>query len=329
MRHIDEILERKIGFGTAPLGNMFREVPEEEAQATIKAAWDAGIRYFDTAPFYGAGLSEIRLGEFLSKQNRDDYILSSKVGRLIEEEDEEKEGLFEFGRKNKIVTDYTAEATHRSIKQSLERLQTDRLDMVFVHDLSPDFQGDEWIAKFEEARTGAFKVLAQLQEEGVIQGWGLGVNTTVPIELALQLEECNPTFSLQATQYTLLDHREALQRLMPDAKAKGMKIVVGAPYSSGALLGGESYNYGEVPPEIKAKIKQLQDVADRHSVSLKAAALQFSTANPAVAAVIPGSTRPDRIQEDLDAITAKIPDAFWQELREKDLIAAEAPLPKG
>lgn len=329
MKAINEMLKNKVGLGTAPLGNLFRDVPEEEAQATIQAAWSAGVRYFDTAPFYGAGLAELRLGEFLSKQNRDEYVISTKVGRVIEEEVEEKEGLFEYGRKNKVVTDYTAEATHRSIKQSLERLQTDRLDVIFVHDLSPDFHGDDWIAKFEEARTGAFKVLAQLQEEGVIQGWGLGVNTTIPIELALQLEEFEPTISLQATQYTLLDHRDALRRLMPDAEAQGMAIVIGAPFSSGALLGGENYNYGEIPPEIKAKIKQLEDVAKRHSVSLKAAALQFSTANSAVAAVIPGSTRPERIQEDLDAMNETIPVAFWQELIEKDLIASDAPLPQG
>lgn len=327
MKNLQELLTHKIGLGTAPLGNMFREVPDEEAQETIQAAWDAGIRYFDTAPFYGAGLAEIRLGEFLSTKNRDDFILSSKVGRVIEEEEEDKEGLFEFGRKNKVITDYSAEATRRSIEQSLKRLKTDRLDMVFIHDLSPDFFGDEWIAKFEEARTGAFKVLAKLQEEGVIKGWGLGVNTTIPIELALQLEEDHPNISLQATQYTLLDHRVALDRLMMDAEAKGMNIVVGAPYSSGALLGGDYYNYGETPPEMKAKIKQLQDAADRHSISLKAAALQFSLTNPAVAAVIPGATRPDRIQEDIKALSENIPAAFWQELKEKDLIAENAPIP--
>ncbi|MDQ0207566.1 aldo/keto reductase [Alkalicoccobacillus murimartini] len=325
MKHI---ISQKIGLGTAPLGNMFREVPEEEAQATIEAAWNAGIRYYDTAPFYGAGLAEIRLGAFLSKQNRDEYVLSSKVGRVIEEEIENKEGLFEFGRANKVITDYSAEATHRSIKQSLERLKTDRLDMVFVHDLSPDFHGDEWIAKFEQARTGAFKVLDELQEQGVIKGWGLGVNTTIPIELALQLEEAHPSISLQATQYTLLDHKETLRRMMPEVEKKDMGIVVGAPYSSGALLGGENYNYGEIPPEIKEKIKQFEDIAESHGVSLKAAALQFSTAHPAVAAVIPGSTRPERIQEDLDALSVHIPEAFWQELIEKELVSVLAPLPK-
>ncbi|WDF02000.1 aldo/keto reductase [Shouchella hunanensis] len=327
MDHINELLTQKIGLGTAPLGNMFREVPEEEAQATIEAAWNAGIRYYDTAPFYGAGLAELRLGKFLSKQNRDDYVLSTKIGRVIEDETEEKEGLFTNGRTNKITTDYSAEATHTSIDQSMERLQTNRLDFVFVHDLSPDFHGDEWIAKFEEARTGAFLVLDDLKKQGVIKGWGLGVNTTIPIELALQLEQVHPTISLQATQYTLLDHEDTLRRMMPEVEQSNSAIVVGAPYSSGALLGGDHYNYGEIPEDVQIKINKLTEVAESHGVSLKAAALQFSTAHPAVAAVIPGSTRPDRIKEDLDALQETIPEAFWQELIEKQLISAVAPLP--
>ncbi|UTR06984.1 aldo/keto reductase [Alkalihalobacillus sp. LMS6] len=332
MEHKNALLTEKIGFGTAPLGNMFRDVPEEEAQATIEAAWDAGVRYYDTAPFYGAGLAELRLGKFLSKQNRDDYVLSTKVGRVIEDETEIKEGLFKEGlftngRTNKITTEYSAEATHTSIDQSMERLQTNRLDFVFVHDLSPDFLGDEWIAKFEEARTGAFLVLDDLKKQGVIKGWGLGVNTTIPIELALQLKEVHPTINLQATQYTLLDHEDTLRRMMPEVEQSKSSIVVGAPYSSGALLGGDYYNYGEVPSSVQTKINKLTEVAESHGVSLKAAALQFSSAHPAVAAVIPGSTRPDRINEDLEALRETIPEAFWQELIEKQLISAVAPLP--
>lgn len=171
---LHEALNKKIGLGTAPLGNMFRKVSEEEAQETIQNAWEQGIRYFDTAPFYGAGLSEIRLGEALSEKKRSDYLLSSKVGRIIlEDEMEEKSGLFEDARQNKILTDYTEEATLRSIEDSLKRLNTDYLDMIFVHDISPDFLGDEWITKFEEARNGAFKVLDRLRDEGVIKSWGL------------------------------------------------------------------------------------------------------------------------------------------------------------
>ena len=207
-----------LGFGTAPLGNMFRAIPEEEAQATVHAAWDAGVRYFDTAPFYGSGLSEIRLGEALKQYNRDDYVLSSKVGRVILDEVEdaaardlgEKSGVFEHGRPNKIVNDYSADATLRSIEDSLKRLQTDRLDIVWVHDIAQDFYGDQWLEYFNQARTGAFKVLTRLREEGVIKGWGLGVNKVEPCELTLDLTEAQPDGFLLAGRYTLLDHERAV-----------------------------------------------------------------------------------------------------------------------
>ncbi|WP_027963928.1 aldo/keto reductase [Halalkalibacillus halophilus] len=317
----------KLGFGTAPLGNMFRDIPEDEAKATVQAAWDHGIRYFDTAPFYGAGLAESRLGEVLSKYNRDDYVLSTKVGRVIEDETEEKEGLFEFGRKNKVTDDYTAEGTRRSIEQSLERLQTDRLDYVFVHDISPDFQGDEWLAKYEEARTGAFQVLKQMKEDGLIKDWGLGVNTTEPIEITLDLENANPGISLQATRYTLLDHEHALQRLMPKAEEQGVGIVVGAPFGSGVIAGGDHYKYQEAPSDVTSHVEHLNQIAEKHQVDVIAAALQFSAAHPAVAAVIPGTTRPERIKENLDALNSDIPVAFWKELRDQKLVSENAPLP--
>ncbi|MDN3483620.1 aldo/keto reductase [Arthrobacter sp. APC 3897] len=330
MANLHQVLKNKIGFGTAPLGNMFREIPEAEALGTVEAAWNEGIRYFDTAPFYGAGLAESRLGEVLSGKNRDEYALSTKVGRLILDEEEEKgSGLFTHGRSNKIATDYTADATLRSIEESLARLKTDRLDFVFIHDTSRDFLGDEWVSKFDEARTGAFRVLARLQDEGVISGWGLGVNTTEPIELAMDMDGAAPTMSLSATQYTLLQHERALQRMMPAALEKGVGIVVGGPYNSGALLGGDYFDYAEIPPQIKERISRLTAIAGQHEVSLKAAALQFSTAHPAVAAVIPGSSRPERIAEDIAALQAPIPRAFWDELLGNQLISAQAPLPDG
>lgn len=322
-----EALPHRIGLGTAPLGNMFRDIPEDEARATLDAAWEQGVRYFDTAPFYGAGLAETRLGAMLAEHDRDEYVLSTKVGRYLLDEDEEKSGLFEQGLSKKAVTDYGAEATRRSIEQSLERLRTDRLDFVFVHDVSRDFHGDIWLDHLATARTGAFRVLAQLQEEGVIRGWGLGVNTTEPIELALDLDETPPTMNLSATQYTLLQHERALERMMPATESRGAGVVVGGPYNSGALMGSDHFDYGEVPAEVSRRVAALGEIAERHGVSVKAAALQFSTAHPAVAAVIPGSSRPQRIAEDLAALQEEIPQAFWQELREQELIAAGAPVP--
>ena len=334
MRVRKSLLKGPLGFGAAPLGNMFRNIPDAEAAATVKAAWDEGTRYFDTAPFYGAGLSEIRLGEILSRHHRDDYVLSTKVGRIILDEIEtggrdfgEKGGLFEFARPNKIIYDYSEKGTLRSINDSLKRLGVDRIDFVWIHDVARDFFGDEWIARFEAARTGAFRVLTRLREEGTIKAWGLGVNKVEPCELAIEMNENRPDAFLLAGRYTLLDHERALQRLMPTAAEADVDIVVGGPYSSGILAGGSHFEYAKPSPEILAKVERLKGIAQRYQVPLKAAALQFALAHPAVAAVIPGASRPERIAEDHAALKAAIPDDFWHELRKHGLVASTAPLP--
>ncbi|MEW2621342.1 aldo/keto reductase [Streptomyces sp. NPDC048106] len=325
-----------LGFGTAPLGNMYRAIPGEEAAATVEAAWDQGIRYYDTAPFYGAGLAEERLGQVLSAKPRDAYVLSTKVGRVILDEHEsaardlgEKGGIFEHGNPNKIVHEWTAEATERSIEGSLKRLGTDRLDIVWVHDIAQDFHGDLWLQKFEEARTGAFRVLSRLRDEGVIKAWGLGVNRTEPIELTLALDEPRPDGFLLAGRYTLLDHEHALQRLLPMAQEQNVGMVVGGPYSSGILAGGTHFEYQQAPPEIVEKVSRLKALAGKHGISIKAAALQFSLAHPVAAAAVAGATRPSRIAEDTSALNEDIPAAFWTDLRAAGLISPAAPLPDG
>ncbi|MGW4490890.1 aldo/keto reductase [Streptomyces sp. NPDC004376] len=332
---IKSLLPGKLGFGTAPLGNMFRAIPDEEAAATVAAAWDHGIRYFDTAPFYGAGLSELRLGEALADRPRDAYVLSTKVGRVIHDDVEdpaarelgEKGGLFEHGRPNRMTDDYTADATLRSIEDSLKRLRTDRLDIVWVHDIAQDFHGDQWLARFETARTGAFRVLQKLREEGVIKAWGLGVNKVEPIELTLDLDEPRPDAFLLAGRYTLLDHDRALQRLLPTAVEQGVDMVVGGPYSSGILAGGTHFEYQQAPQAIIDKVERIKSLAARHGIGVKAAALGFALAHPATAAVVPGATRPSRIAEDTAALRESVPAAFWSDLRAEKLISADAPVP--
>ncbi|MBD9579659.1 aldo/keto reductase [Pseudomonas sp. PDM23] len=332
---LKSLIPARLGFGTAPLGNMFRDVPAEEVQATVDAAWNNGVRYFDTAPFYGAGLSESRLGAALAKRPRDEYVLSSKVGRIILDELEdpasrelgEKSGLFEHGNRNRIVNDYSADATLRSIEDSLKRLDTDRLDIVWIHDIAQDFYGDEWLTQFEIARTGAFRVLTRLREEGVIKAWGLGVNRVEPIELTLDLDEPRPDGFLLAGRYSLLDHERALQRVMPQAVEQGVGIVVGGPYSSGVTAGGEHFEYQKASPAVLAKLERIRAVARDHGVDVKAAALQFALAHPAVVAAIPGSTRPLHANQDHAALSAVIPAAFWIDLRAQGLISAVAPVP--
>ena len=329
------ILRGPLGFGAAPLGNMFRDIPEDEALATVTAAWDSGIRYFDTAPFYGAGLAELRLGASLDGRPRHDYVISTKVGRLILDEIEdvnardlgEKGGVFKHGRPNRIVSDYSGDATLRSIEDSLKRLRIDHVDIVFVHDVAQDFYGDEWLGVFETARKGAFKALDRLRDEGVIKAWGLGVNRVEPIELLLALDGPRPNGCLLAGRYTLLDHAQALQRLMPMVAEHELGLIVGGPYSSGALVGGPNFEYAPAQSEILDKVARIKAIADRHRISMKAAGLQFVLANPAVAAVVPGASRPDRIAADHAALAEVIPADFWRELRAACLIHPDAPVP--
>jgi D-threo-aldose 1-dehydrogenase len=332
---LHDLLPGKLGFGTAPLGNMFRDIPEAEARATVDAAWNDGIRYFDNAPFYGAGLAEIRMGEALADKPRDAYVISTKVGRLVLDEIEdvsardlgEKGDVFKYGRPNRIVNDYSYDATLRSIDDSLTRLKTDRIEIAWVHDIAQDFYGDEWLSMFESARTGAFKALDRLRDEGAIKAWGLGVNRVEPIELLLDLEGPRPDGFLLAGRYTLLDHSRALQRVMPRAAERGLGIVVGGPYSSGALVGGPNFEYAPATPQILDKVARIKALADRHGISMKAAGLQFVLANPAVAAVIPGASRPERIAEDRAALHETVPTDFWRDLRSVGLVAPGAPLP--
>ncbi|MFE4848540.1 aldo/keto reductase, partial [Streptomyces sp. NPDC056689] len=188
---------------------------------------------------------------------------------------------------------------------------------------------DVWLQKFEEARTGAFRVLSRLRDEGVIKAWGLGVNKTEPIELTLALDEPQPDGFLLAGRYTLLDHEHSLQRLLPMAQEQNVGMVVGGPYSSGILAGGAHFEYQQAPPQIIERVGKLKALAEKHAISIKAAALQFSLAHPVAAAVIPGATRPSRIAEDIAALDENIPAAFWHDLRAANLVSPAAPLPNG
>lgn len=331
----DTLLAGRLGFGTAPLGNMYRNISESEAMATVDAAWEAGIRFFDAAPFYGAGLAEVRLGKALKNYPRDEYVLATKVGRLVLPElvdtstrtFGDKGNIFKDGNANAIRYDYTAEGTERSIAESLERLGVDRLDYVFIHDLAQDFHGDAWTSKFVEAQHGAFPVLDKLRDDGVIKAWGQGTNKVEPIEMGLELSEPRANGMLLAGRYTILDHESALQRLMPLATTKNVDVIVGGPYNSGALVGGDHFEYGPIPTEIANRVKTLTALCEKHEVPIKAAALHFSLAHPAVAAVIPGSSRPGRIAEDVAAMRYSVPEDFWRDLRDSGAVSEAAPLP--
>jgi D-threo-aldose 1-dehydrogenase len=330
----EHLLAGPLGFGTAPLGNMFRNISDAEADATLEAAWVEGTRFFDTAPFYGAGLSEIRLGKDLAQHKRSEYTLSSKVGRIIlnefEQEEQtfgEKGNLFKHGRRNKIVYDYTEQGTIRSIEDSLKRIGVSHLDFVWIHDVARDFHGDDWLSTFEVAHRGAMLALTKLRDQKVIKAWGLGVNRVEPCELLVDMSEVRPDGFLLAGRYTLLDHELALQRLMPACEAKKVDIVVGGPYSSGVLAGGNHFEYAPASPEVLAKVQKIKALCEKFEIPIKAAALQFSLAHPASAAVIPGASKPERIAEDHLALNAFVPDDFWSQLRKERLVSPKAPLP--
>ncbi len=320
--------EGPLGLGGAPLGNLFAPIEEEVAEAAIEAAWAAGIRLFDTAPLYGLGLSEHRMGRVLRRKKRDDFTLCTKVGRLLEADPAApyEQHSFFGGLPFRVRYDYSAEATLRSIEHSLARLGLARLDIVLIHDAAEDPHGPTWPERFAEAMAGAAPALTRLREQGVIRAWGLGVNNVEPCLLAL--EQADPDLFLIAGRYTLLDHG-ALERLIPACAARGASLIIGGPYNSGLLAGGDTFNYAPAPAELLARRDRLAEFCAQQGVPLKAAALQFCAAPEVVAAVIPGGRSPAEVEENARLMAHPIPPGFWAALRGAGLIPPAAALPTG
>ena len=314
-----------LGFGGAPLGNMFEPVDEPTAEGSLIAAWNTGVRYFDTAPHYGSGLSEHRFGQVLRRYPRDAFILSTKVGRLLRPDTSRPDNPpFVDGLPFRVATDYSYDATIRSIEDSCQRLGLPRIDIAYVHDLAADHLGDAWEEQFEVARTGAFRALSDLRDQGVIKGWGLGVNLTEPCIRAL--EQADPDLFLLAGRYSLLN-QPALDGLFPMCAERGVHVVVGGPYNSGLLAGGRTFEYQEAPPEMIARRDRIRAICQAHGADIRAAALQFCAAHPVVAAIIPGAKRREKVEENARLMAARVAPAVWQELKAEGLIPAEAPTP--
>jgi D-threo-aldose 1-dehydrogenase len=314
-----------LGFGGAPLGNMFDVVDDVTAEAALAAAWDSGVRYFDTAPHYGSGLSEHRFGNVLRRYPREQFVLSTKVGRLLRPDPSRPENPpFVDGLPFRVESDYSYDATMRSVEDSCQRLGLAQIDIAYVHDLAADHLGDAWEEQFEIARTGAFRALAELRDAGVIKGWGLGVNLTEPCIRAM--EQANPDVFLLAGRYSLLN-QPALDRLFPMCEARGVHVVVGGPYNSGLLAGGRTFEYQDAPPEMIAKRDRIAAICEAHGADIRAAALQFCAAHPVVAAIIPGAKRREKVEENARLMAADVPTAVWQALKNEQLIPADAPTP--
>lgn len=325
--------EFRFGLGGVPLGNEFDKHTDKDAEETLEAAWAMGVRCFDVAPWYGFGLSERRFGRFLHGRPRDEYLLSSKVGKLFRaSRDNRHAEVFPFSDSpNDLVIDYTGDGVRRSIEDSLQRMGVSHLDIVFVHDLSPDFAWfpNGWEEQYEIARRGAFPTLSRLRDEGVIRGWGVGVNT--PMAILKVIEDADPDVCLCARQYSLIDHANALHEVMPAVRAKGVSLVIGSSLNAGFVSGSPRFNYGktnfQIPPEAIEKRERLRAVAGRHGVDLRTAALQFSAAAPEAVALVVGARSAAQIQEDWNSMQAKLPSAFWDQLRQDKLIEPDAPTP--
>ncbi len=301
------LLVSRLGLGGAPLGGLFTSVGETTAQDTVLAAYDAGLRYFDTAPFYGHGMSETRLGSVLCHYPRDDFTLSTKVGRVLVPPD--AGGIEDHQYKDVLPLnpefDFSADGIRRSFESSLERLGLDRIDIALIHD--PDDH-------YEQALCEAFPALARMREEGIVSAVGAGMNQWEMLyDFAREADfDC---FSL-AGRYTLLD-QSADAKLLPECENRGISIILGGPYNSGVLAGGEHYNYETAPPAIVAGKKKLETLCAEHDVPLKAAALQFPLRHPAIVCVLAGARTASEVRENVEMMAHPIPRRFWDALTEE------------
>ena len=321
------------GMGGVPLGNEFNKVTDEDAEATLEAAWSAGVRYFDVAPWYGFGLSERRFGHFLHNKPRGEFVLSSKVGKLFKASKTNRHtDIFPLSDSpNDVTYDYTADGVRRSIEDSLQRLGVDSLDVAFVHDISPDFPyfPTPWQEQFAIAQRGAFPALSRMREEGIIKAWGIGVNCPEPILRVIDVAD--PDVCLCASQYSLVDHANTVNQVFPAVRQKNVSLVIGSSLNAGFISGSPRYNYGpnnhKISPAHIEKRERLRAVAARHGVDLRTAALQFSAAPDVVVALVVGASSHRQILEDYNSMHAKIPAEFWQELKEGGLVEPGATVP--
>jgi len=296
-------------FGGAPIGGLYAPVGDEAAAGTLAAAWAAGIRAFDTAPHYGAGLSERRIGEFLAGRPRDEFTVCTKVGRLLVPaagDADEAEGFHGTPPLSR-VRDYSRDGVRRSLEQSLDRLGLDRIDIVLIHD-PDDFLG--------QAAEEAYPALAELRAQGAVGAIGAGMNSPGP--LTWLVERCDVDCVLVAGRYTLLDDSAAAS-LFPLCLRRGVAVLAGGVFNSGILAGadnGATYDYAPAAPAVLARARLMRDACARYGVPLAAAALRFTLRHPAVTAAVVGARSPEEITADASYLSTPIPDALWAELEE-------------
>lgn len=321
----------EIGFGTAPLGNLYRAIGDDEARAVLDRAWAGGVRYFDTAPLYGLGLSERRLGALLRSRPRDDYVLSTKAGRLLTAcNPAERTGTdkwFDVPARREVY-DYSHDGILRSLEDSLERLGADRVDILYVHDIDISNHGSKAAsdARIDEFMASGYRAMVSMREQGVVKAIGGGVNEWEVCQALAERGDFD--LFLLAGRYTLLE-QEALESFLPLCESRGIGIVVGGPYNSGILASGPQpgafYNYEPAPEPIRERVRRLGEVCGAHGVPLIDAALRFPLLHPCVVSVIPGGQRAEEVESNLRAARTDIPSGLWDDLKAQGLMRRDAP----
>ena len=322
------------GMGTAQLGELYSTVEEATSTVTLEAAWNENVRYYDTAPWYGRGLAEHRTGGFLRTKSREDFKITTKVGRTLHRPPDPKafdRAPWAGGLKFEVRFDYSYDGIMRSYEQALQRLALDTVDALIIHDLDSLFHDETAMASHTKALldTG-MKALRELKSSGDIQAVGMGVNTGEQlVDLA---QKVDLDFVLVAMPYTLID-QESVHTGMKACLERNVSVVIGAPFASGILATGSAgaayYAYGAASEEVLTKVRRIEAVCDAHSVALQAAALQFPLAHPAVASIIPGSAKPEEMIANIASLDAVIPAQFWSDLKAENLLDADAPVPSG
>ena len=320
-----------LGFGGVAVGNLFEQMPDDRALATIEEAWQSGVRFFDTSPYYGHGLSEHRFGHVLRNRIDDGLVISTKVGRVLRPETPAKidRGVFVGGLNFAADFDYSYDGAMRSLEHSYHRLGMNRIDVVFIHDVDISTHGtaDEYHRRRDQAIEGAYRALDELRGAGVIGAIGVGVNEVEPCEWFAQQGRFD--CFLLAGRYTLLE-QNGLDDLFPLANDQQFSIILGGPFNSGILATGARpgayYNYKPAPPEILARVERIEAVCARHGIPLAAAALQFPLGHPRVASIIPGAARPEEAAANAALMATKIPAALWADLKSEGLMLESAPI---
>ena len=318
-----------LGFGTAPLGDLYRQLDDSRAIAAVERALALGINLIDTSPLYGHGLSEHRCGTAIRRLPRDRIVLCTKVGRWMDPFHGRGNGSGFFGgQPHRAVVDYSYDGTMRSVEQSMLRLGTDRLDLLLIHDVDVWTHGADAIEeRFAEAMAGAYVALDRLRGEGVVAGIGIGVNEA---EMCVRFAQAGSFDTmLLAGRYSLLE-QPALEHFLPLAQQRGIGVMLGGVFNSGILatgaVKGAKYNYQDAPPEILAKVARIERVCAAHGVALPTAALHFALGHPAVASVVLGAETPQEVERNVAGLSSAVPAALWSDLKAERLLDPDAPV---